>query len=93
MMDMNVTEPQVDPDNGFANPNDTGVKRIRIHVRHIQALDINGTAQRATIFGAYAIQVTDAPAIYIGMSSDRSRECEARKRQTRKCKVRQRQNA
>lgn len=74
MFDTNVTEPVVE-DNGFVNPNTTGKKRIQIHVRHIQARDVDGVAQRATIFGAYAIQVTDAVAIYIGMRNDRAGQC------------------
>ena len=71
MLDTNVTEPQAN-DQGLVDPRSPSQNRIQVHVRHIQARDVNGAAQRATIFGAYAIRVTGSVAVYIGMKDNRT---------------------
>ena len=71
LLDTIVTEPPAD-DQVFTDPGSDYQKRIQVHVRHIQARDVNGAAQRATIFGAYAIRVTGSVAVYIGMNDERT---------------------
>ena len=73
MIDTDVVEPtQQEIANTLDQSNIT--KKIQVHTRHIRVLNAEGTPVNATVFGAFALRVSSAVDIYIGMRNSRTRK-------------------